>query len=128
MLSLRRSYVAAAGCTHYIRIMQFHFDNSYAALPERFFARVRPAPVTAPRLIKINRNLADELRLDADWLASDDGVQVLAGKDVPDEAAPIAAAYAGTPVRHISCRSSATGGRCCSAKSSTATASAATSS
>src|SRR5690349_16801241 len=75
--------------------MQFRFDNSYAALPERFYARVRPAPVISPRLIKINRNLASELRLDADWLASDDGVRVLAGKDVPDEAAPIAAAYAG---------------------------------
>jgi uncharacterized protein YdiU (UPF0061 family) len=75
--------------------MTFAFDNSYAALPERFFARVRPAPVAEPRLVKINRNLADELRLDADWLASDAGVQVLAGKDVPAEAAPIAAAYAG---------------------------------
>src|SRR5215212_6044758 len=75
--------------------MQIPFDNSYAALPERFFARVRPAPVASPRLIKINRNLASELRLDADWLASDAGVQVLAGKDVPAEAAPIAAAYAG---------------------------------
>jgi uncharacterized protein YdiU (UPF0061 family) len=75
--------------------MHFPFDNSYAALPERFYARVRPAPVTAPRLIKVNRKLAEELRLDADWLASDDGVRVLAGKDVPDEAAPIAAAYAG---------------------------------
>ena len=75
--------------------MHFPFDNSYAALPERFYARVRPAPVISPRLIRINRKLADELRLDADWLASDDGVRVLAGKDVPEEAAPIAAAYAG---------------------------------
>src|SRR5205085_10447090 len=75
--------------------MQIPFDNSYATLPERFFARVRPAPVAEPRLIKINRNLASELRLDADWLASDEGVQVLAGKDVPEGAAPIAAAYAG---------------------------------
>jgi uncharacterized protein YdiU (UPF0061 family) len=75
--------------------MQIPFDNSYATLPERFFARVRPAPVAEPRLIKINRKLADELRLDADWLQSDDGVQVLAGKAVPDGAAPIAAAYAG---------------------------------
>src|SRR5688500_15831758 len=75
--------------------MNFRFDNTYAALPDRFFARVRPAVVAAPRLIKINRHLADELRLDADWLSSDDGVRVLAGQTVPDEADPIATAYAG---------------------------------
>jgi uncharacterized protein YdiU (UPF0061 family) len=75
--------------------MQFQFDNTYAALPERFFARVRPAAVTSPRLIKVNRKLAEELRLDADWLSSENGVRVLAGQTVPDEATPIALAYAG---------------------------------
>ncbi|MDQ8731838.1 protein adenylyltransferase SelO family protein [Bradyrhizobium sp. LHD-71] len=75
--------------------MQFQFDNSYAALPERFFARVAPEPVASPRLVKLNRPLAHELRLDADWLASADGVRVLAGQTVPDEADPIATAYAG---------------------------------
>jgi serine/tyrosine/threonine adenylyltransferase len=81
--------------------MQFQFDNTYATLPERFFARVRPAAVTAPRLIKVNRKLAEELRLDADWLASEDGVRVLAGQTVPDEAAPIATAYAGHQFGHF---------------------------
>jgi uncharacterized protein YdiU (UPF0061 family) len=81
--------------------MQFQFDNTYATLPERFFARVRPAAVTAPRLIKVNRKLAEELRLDADWLASEDGVRVLAGHTVPDEAAPIATAYAGHQFGHF---------------------------
>jgi uncharacterized protein YdiU (UPF0061 family) len=81
--------------------MQFQFDNTYAALPERFFARVRPAAVTSPRLIKVNRQLAEELRLDADWLSSEDGVRVLAGQTVPDEAAPIAAAYAGHQFGHF---------------------------
>jgi serine/tyrosine/threonine adenylyltransferase len=80
---------------------QFQFDNSYAALPERFFARVRPAQVASPRLIKINRALADELRLDADWLATDDGVRVLAGQTVPDAADPIAMAYAGHQFGHF---------------------------
>jgi serine/tyrosine/threonine adenylyltransferase len=81
--------------------MQFQFDNTYAALPERFFARVRPAAVSSPRLIRINRELADELRLDAEWLASEDGVRVLAGQTVPDEAAPIALAYAGHQFGHF---------------------------
>jgi uncharacterized protein YdiU (UPF0061 family) len=80
---------------------QFPFDNSYAALPERFFARVQPAPASAPRLIKINRALAHQLGLDADWLASDEGVRVLAGQTVPDRADPIATAYAGHQFGHF---------------------------
>ena len=81
--------------------MQIPFDNTYAALPERFFARVRPAPASAPRLIRINRPLAAQLGLDADWLASDDGVRVLAGQTVPDKADPIATAYAGHQFGHF---------------------------
>ena len=33
-------------------------DNSYARLPDRFYARLAPTPVTAPKLVKINRALA----------------------------------------------------------------------
>ncbi|WP_119460061.1 protein adenylyltransferase SelO [Rhodospirillaceae bacterium SYSU D60014] len=75
--------------------VQFPFDNSYARLPDRFFARVAPTPVDAPRLVRLNRDLALALRLDPDWLASPQGVEILAGKRVPDEAEPIAMAYAG---------------------------------
>ena len=71
------------------------FNNSYARLPDRFFARVAPTPVAAPRLIRLNRDLALHLRLDPDWLASPEGIEVLAGKRVPDGAEPIAMAYAG---------------------------------
>jgi serine/tyrosine/threonine adenylyltransferase len=80
---------------------QFPFDNTYSALPERFFARVRPQPASSPRLIKLNEKLAGELRLDATWLASDDGVRVLAGQTVPEEADPIATAYAGHQFGHF---------------------------
>ena len=44
--------------------MHFPFQNSYSALPDSFFARVAPTPVTAPRLIKLNRPLAIQLGLD----------------------------------------------------------------
>ena len=36
----------------------FAFDNSYARLPDRFFARLRPTPVAAPRLVRLNKKLA----------------------------------------------------------------------
>ncbi|WP_420134496.1 protein adenylyltransferase SelO [Rhodopseudomonas sp.] len=83
--------------------MTFHFpfDNSYAALPETFFARVAPTPVAAPRLVKLNRALADRLGLDADWLASPEGAAVLAGARVPEGAASIAMAYAGHQFGHF---------------------------
>ena len=71
------------------------FDNSYARLPDRFFARLAPTPVKEPRLIRLNADLARHLGLDPDWLASPEGVQTLAGNLVPEGASPLAMAYAG---------------------------------
>ena len=71
------------------------FDNSYARLPERFFARVKPTPVASPRLIKLNEPLARQLGLDPRWLAKMDGVEMLAGNYLPRGSDPIAMAYAG---------------------------------
>jgi uncharacterized protein YdiU (UPF0061 family) len=73
----------------------FQFDNTYARLPDRFFARQAPTPVTAPRLIKINTGLARLLGIDAEALTSIDAVAALAGNQVPAGAEPIALAYAG---------------------------------
>ena len=71
------------------------FDNSYSRLPDSFFARVAPTPVIAPRLVKLNRELADQLGLDADELASREGLEIHAGKSLPLGAEPVALAYAG---------------------------------
>ena len=71
------------------------FDNSYSRLPDRFFARLPPVQVSKPGLIKVNRDLAANLRIDPDYLESEVGVQMLAGNMVPDGAEPIAMAYAG---------------------------------
>ncbi|WP_375263035.1 YdiU family protein [Palleronia sp.] len=71
------------------------FDNSYARLPDRLFARQRPAPVAAPRLVALNEDLALRLGLDPAALRSDDGVAALAGNVPPEGAEPIAQAYAG---------------------------------
>ena len=72
-----------------------HFDNTYARLPERFYARVQPTRVREPRIVKVNRALAETLGVDADALESPAGAQVLSGNVVPDGAEPIALAYAG---------------------------------
>jgi uncharacterized protein YdiU (UPF0061 family) len=72
-----------------------NFENTYACLPERFYARVRPAAMPAPRLVRLNKALAHHLGLDAEWLASREGVSMLAGNTIPEGAEPIALAYAG---------------------------------
>jgi serine/tyrosine/threonine adenylyltransferase len=81
--------------------VQFAFDNSYARLPERFYARVNPTPVPAPRLIKINTELARNLGLEPGELASPQGVEILAGSRVAEGSEPLAEAYAGHQFGHF---------------------------
>ncbi len=86
----------ATGCAPAARRpVRISFDNTYARLPGRFYARLDPTPVAAPRLVRVNAALADSLGLDPDALASPEGVEVLAGSRVPEGAEPIALAYAG---------------------------------
>ena len=73
----------------------FPFDNSYAKLPERFFARLGPTPVSEPRLVRLNEDLAIELGLDPERLREANGVAVFAGNRVPEGSEPLAMAYAG---------------------------------
>ncbi len=70
-------------------------ENSYARLPDTFHARVAPTPVPDPRLLRLNGPLAARLGLDADFLASPPGVEILAGNVVPEGVEPVAMAYAG---------------------------------
>lgn len=71
------------------------FDNSYARLPEIFFAKQTPAQVPAPELIKLNVELAGELGIDADWLQSAEGIAMLSGNQLPAGAEPLSQVYAG---------------------------------
>ncbi|HVZ92753.1 MAG TPA: YdiU family protein [Rhizomicrobium sp.] len=73
----------------------FRFDNSYARLPERFYARLTPTPAPEPRLIRLNETLARELGADVEALKAPQGVAALAGNLAPAGAEPIAIAYAG---------------------------------
>jgi uncharacterized protein YdiU (UPF0061 family) len=77
------------------------FDNSYARLPEHFHEAVLPTPVSKPRLVRVNASLAELLGLDPAALATDEGVAVLAGNRVPEDAEPRALAYAGHQFGHF---------------------------
>ncbi|NDY95169.1 protein adenylyltransferase SelO [Wenzhouxiangella limi] len=71
------------------------FDNSYVRLPDAFHDRIRPTPVARPEPIMLNRALAEELGLDPDWLAGDEGMAMLSGNALPSGSDPIAMGYAG---------------------------------
>ena len=73
----------------------FAFDNSYARLPDQFFARLRPTPVAAPRLVRLNEKLAWHLEVDPGKLATPEGVEILAGNRMPTRGEALAMAYAG---------------------------------
>src|ERR1700753_2267392 len=71
------------------------FDNTYARLPEHFYARLDPTPVAAPRLVKLNVELAPNLGLDPEALESAEGVEILSGNRRAAGSEPLAIAYAG---------------------------------
>jgi len=73
----------------------FEFDNTYARLPEHFHARTSPTPVAAPRLVAFNATLARELGIEPDGLSDDTAAALFSGNALPEDAEPIAMAYAG---------------------------------
>ena len=79
----------------------FRFENTYARLPERFYARVDPEKVRAPGIVKVNRPLADALGVDGAALDSPVGAEILSGNLIPVGAEPIALAYAGHQFGHF---------------------------
>ena len=73
----------------------FAFDNTYARELPGLYVSWRPATVPAPRLLFLNRPLAEELGLPLAALEGPDGAALLAGNSVPEGAEPLAQAYAG---------------------------------
>lgn len=74
--------------------VRFGFDNSYARDLPGFYVPWQPTPVPNPHLLFLNRPLAEELALD---LPADETTLagIFAGNIVPEDATPIAQAYAG---------------------------------
>jgi len=73
----------------------WNFDNTYARLPDVFFARAEPAAARAPRVAVLNFPLADELGLDLRSLPEPVAAALFSGRELPPGAEPIAQAYAG---------------------------------
>ena len=73
----------------------FGFENTYAVELEGFYVPWQGAVVPEPRIVHLNRALAQELQLDEATLASDVGARVLAGTQALEGTTPLAQAYAG---------------------------------
>ncbi|MEO5766530.1 MAG: protein adenylyltransferase SelO [Casimicrobiaceae bacterium] len=76
-------------------VAAIRFDNSFARALPGFYVRQRPAVVRAPRLLFLNRTLAEALGIDLDALDDAAIAAMFAGNAVPDGAEPLAQAYAG---------------------------------
>ncbi len=83
---------------------RFNFEHTYARDVPGTYAPAQPAPARAPRLLYLNEPLADELRLDVATLQGPSGAALWAGNTLPDDAQPIAQAYAGHQFGHFSPR------------------------
>ena len=71
------------------------FQDTYRELPKPFFSLQSPTPVKSPGLIAVNEALAKTLKIDPNWLRSEDGVAVLSGNRILDNAETIATKYGG---------------------------------
>ncbi|HQZ33091.1 MAG TPA: YdiU family protein [Ilumatobacteraceae bacterium] len=70
-------------------------DDSFARDLDGMYQFTSAAQAGAPQLVMLNTALAAELGLDAEWLASPAGIEVLVGNAVPAGARPLAQAYSG---------------------------------
>jgi uncharacterized protein YdiU (UPF0061 family) len=73
--------------------MRLGFQHSYSALPGQFYTAVHPTPVANPQLVVFNTRLAEELGLPPNIAA--EAASLFSGNRLPEDANPIAMAYAG---------------------------------
>jgi uncharacterized protein YdiU (UPF0061 family) len=79
----------------------WHFDNTYSKLPKSFLENIKPVPVKDPRLIILNKNLAEKLNLDFSKFSDTDLAKMFSGNSLPEGSETIAQAYAGHQFGHF---------------------------
>ena len=71
------------------------FENSFAKLPQGFFQRLNPTPVSQPVLLAYNAELAEELGLQTAGKSPQELANVFSGNVMPEGTEPLASVYAG---------------------------------
>lgn len=74
--------------------MKLGLQHSWAGLPPLMYSAVAPVPVTDPQCVVFNTALANELGLNAEAVAAQ-AAQLFSGNGLPEDAQPLAMAYAG---------------------------------
>src|SRR3989449_1468320 len=74
--------------------MQLGFQHSYCSWWSRFYASVNPTRVSNPQLVVLNTALAEDLGLEPNVIERE-AAAMFSGNRLPDDADPIAMAYAG---------------------------------
>jgi len=87
--------------TKTINQVAWNLDNTYSELPEIFYTKQQPAEAADPELVIFNHPLAKSLGLETDELDKKALANVFSGNELPDEAEPLAQAYAGHQFGHF---------------------------
>ena len=76
-------------------LLSLDWVDHFAKLPDAYFSRVAPEPLSTPRMVHFNTALAAQLGLDASAAADAGVMALLAGNATRPDAGPIASVYAG---------------------------------
>ena len=77
------------------KINTWELKSSYSDLPRKFYTAINPIPVKAPKLIILNKKLANSLGIDLSFNDKEILSQLFSGNNLPKNSNPIAQAYAG---------------------------------
>ena len=79
----------------------WHFDNTYSKLSKTFREEIKPVPVHDPKLIILNKKLAEDLNLDFSKIDNRNLANLFSGNNLPEDTKTIAQAYAGHQFGHF---------------------------
>lgn len=79
----------------------FKFDSSYLELPDAFYSKLSPEPVSSPEVVIFNEELAEALGLDFKSWNQDEKAELFSGKKLAKESTPFSQAYAGHQFGHF---------------------------
>ena len=77
------------------------FDNTYSKLSKTFREEIKPIPVLDPKLIILNKELAEDLNLDFSKIDNKNLAKLFSGNNLPEDTKTIAQAYAGHQFGHF---------------------------
>ena len=77
------------------------FDNTYYKLPDKFKESIKPVPVKEPKIVLLNKNLAEKLNLNFSNLDDKEISELFSGNSLPEGSNSLAQAYAGHQFGHF---------------------------